>query len=281
MDALPARRVVRHGEDDVVAICDETGSITPLQRSQYVQFELSCARLARAVGLALGIELEICPLSGHRFAWWLGRLSDPRGTSRRAVFVANGEGAAGTRSLHAATASATSPLLVIPSTSCVVTPETHLLLAARGALCLPAASDLLEWVRPGQLRPRVSPFADELSTDESAGGIDAGAGLLINATRRTVTYNGVPITFSSRQKLLFNILRAIASRRGHLVRRSTLVGTGGPWQGEKPEDETINSALGRLREVLRSVAPGVASAIHADSADKEIAVRFEWPPKSE
>lgn len=266
-----------------MAVCDETGIVTPLQRCQYIQFELSGTRLARAVGSSLGIELDVCSLSGRPLAWWLGRMSDPRGTIRKVVFVADADGAAGTRSLHAATAGATAPLLVIPSTPCVVTPETSLLLAAKGALCLPAASDLLEWSSPGQLRARVSPFADESadSADESAGVVDAGAGLLINEGRRTATFNGVLVTFSSRQRLLFNILRFIARRRPHLIHKSTLTGTGGPWKGKRLADETINSAIGRLRDVLRPKASVVARAIHTDAVDGEIAVRFDWPPKSE
>lgn len=275
--------MVRHGPGDVVAVCDETGNVTTLQRPQYVQFELSGARLARAIALALGVELNICPLAGCRFAWWLGQLSDSRGASRRVALVADSDNAAATRSLHAATASATAPLLIIPLTSSVVTPESALLLAAKGALCLPAASELLEWVSPGQLRTRVSPFADELASSSDVSGcvVDVGAGLLIDEGRRTATFNGVPITFSSRQRLLFNILRFLARRRPHLIRKSTLMGTGGPWKGKRLADETINSAIGRLRDVLRKDAAVVARAIHTDAVDGEIAVRFEWPPKSE
>ena len=110
LDAFRARRVVRHGPGDVVAVCDETGNVTTLQRPQYVQFELSGARLARAIALALGVELNICPLAGCRFAWWLGQLSDSRGASRRVALVADSDNAAATRSLHAATASATARL---------------------------------------------------------------------------------------------------------------------------------------------------------------------------
>jgi DNA-binding winged helix-turn-helix (wHTH) protein len=100
--------------------------------------------------------------------------------------------------------------------------------------------------------------------------------------RRTATFNGVPITFSSRQRLLFDILRFIARRRPHLIRKSTLMGTGGPWKGKRLADETINSAIGRLRDVLRTkMRLSLARAIHTDAVDGEIAVRFEWPPKSE
>lgn len=157
------------------------------------------------------------------------------------------------------------------------------MLAANGALCLPPASELLEWVSPGQLRTRVSPFADDLvgATDKSTGVVDAGAGLLIDGGCRTATFNGVPIAFSSRQRLLFDILRFIAPRRPHLIRKSTLTGTGGPWKGKHLADETINSAIGRLRDVLRPSAAVVGKAIHTDTVDGEIAVRFEWPPKSE
>jgi hypothetical protein len=138
LDGLPARRVVSaRTEDDVVAVCDETGSVTPLHRLSVRPVRTvrraTCSR-GRAGSRDRAGHL---PLSGCRFAWWLGQMSDPRGTSRRAVLVADAECAAGTRSLHAATASATAPLLIIPLTSQRRHTRVGLLLAANGALCLP------------------------------------------------------------------------------------------------------------------------------------------------
>jgi hypothetical protein len=135
-------RVVEHGRDDLVGVCEETGETITLRRSQLVVYELDPQRLARQVASALGVDAV------HRIVTQEGRLFSlgsfrPTGHSVAAFLILPSDAAEVMSGAASLISQGLSPFLLLTPTRRFVTAELDLRLRSIGSANLPLVDALV------------------------------------------------------------------------------------------------------------------------------------------
>jgi predicted transcriptional regulator len=135
-------RVVEHGRDDLVGVCEETGETITLPRSQLVVYELDQQRLAAQVASALGVDAvnRIVTQEGRLFS--LGSFR-PTGHSVAAFLILPSDAAEVTSGAASLISQGLSPFLLLTPTRRFVTGELELRLRSLRSANLPLVEALV------------------------------------------------------------------------------------------------------------------------------------------
>jgi hypothetical protein len=141
-------RVVEHGPDDIVGVCDETGDRITLSRPELVIYRFDIAKLRQAVHELLGLagrsEKLNHPVGLHR----VGEFSHAHGFAIPVYLVFTVEDDHLSRCVHAVMARRTGPFLLLTLTPRSLDTDARDRLHERKA-CLLALADLLAWNASG------------------------------------------------------------------------------------------------------------------------------------
>ncbi len=85
-DCGEPRAIVAHASDDYAAICPDGGESLPLRRADVAVYRFDAARLARAIGSAIGVSGNFSPFTEGCLAWRIGTL--PLDLGARPAFMA-------------------------------------------------------------------------------------------------------------------------------------------------------------------------------------------------
>jgi len=93
---------------------------------------------------------------------------------------------------------------------------------------------------------------------------------------RLLEWKGGEIRFGVRQGVLCPLAEILFTRPNQNISYATLTGTGGPWQGRKPEYKSIVGAITRLkRRIAGQAGAHIAAAIHSCTQGNSFFIRFD------
>lgn len=144
LGASEHHRVVIHSDDDIVAVCPDTGDVVPVSRDDIVIYRLCIEALFGGIAAALALSGEPVPVGSGRRIWWLGEFVPMAGVRFPVYFVRSCDaeevlGSAG----HVAALTTAPPILLTPTRS-PCGPSLEALVTAR-RIAWVVLEELLVW----------------------------------------------------------------------------------------------------------------------------------------
>jgi hypothetical protein len=130
-------RVVTHGPDDHVGVCDETGERVPLSTADLIMWEVDRVAVHRAVAKVLGLVANPQPLEHLSNTWRLGQYVPLAGYSFPAVWTVQAGEAEVTQVIDRLVAMYDGPFLLLAPTGRFLRPWGEERLHSRQACFLP------------------------------------------------------------------------------------------------------------------------------------------------
>lgn len=130
-------RVVTHGPDDRVGVCDETGERVPLSTADLIMWEVDRVAVHRAMAMELGLVADPQPLEHLSNTWRLGQYAPLAGYRFPAVWTVQAGEVELTQVIDRLVAMYDGPFLLVAPTGRFLRPWGEELLRRRQACFLP------------------------------------------------------------------------------------------------------------------------------------------------
>jgi hypothetical protein len=144
LGASEHHRIVMHSDDDIVAVCPNTGDVVPLDHDDIVIYRLCAELLLGRIASALALSGEPTPVESGRRLWWLGEFVPMAGVRFPVYLVRACDAEEVLSSAGHVTALTTAPPVLVTPTRASCGPALESLVTARRiGWC--TLEDLLAW----------------------------------------------------------------------------------------------------------------------------------------